>query len=260
MIAGPDGSAYHNPVSVSLYALGRHTEAGLGPGDTAAGLAADHADACRAGFLAQARHLRLSQDGDGGWRYPVPAPRYRIDPGWYSAMAQGLATSVLLRAYDITTEQSYADAADAATALLLKPLQEGGCAHYDSSGRPFLEECPTDPPCHILNGAVFALIGLCERETRSGGQANVAAARRLAADLSQFDIGYWSRYDLRFAAPATMAYHSLHISLLNVAARLSGDQVFTSTALRWSSYLRRPACRLRAAAAKARFVLGERCG
>jgi hypothetical protein len=45
--------------------------------------------------------------------------------------------------------------------------------------------------------------------------------------------------------------------LLNVAARLSGDQVFTTAALRWRSYLGRPACRLRAAAAKARFVLGE---
>jgi heparosan-N-sulfate-glucuronate 5-epimerase len=260
VIAGPDGSDYHNPVSVSLYALGRHTEVGLAPGDTEAGSAADRAGARLAGFLAQARYLRLSQDRDGGWRYPVPAPRYRIGPGWYSAMAQGLATSVLLRAYDITSEQSYLDAAAGAVALLLKPLQEGGCAHYDRWGRPFLEECPTDPPCHILNGAVFALIGLCEREARSGGNAHMAAARRLAADLSQFDIGYWSRYDLRFAAPATMAYHSLHISLLNVAARLSGDQVFTTAALRWRSYLGRPACRLRAAAAKARSVLGERRG
>jgi len=251
VIAGPDGRDYHNPVSVSLYALGRHTEAGL---------AAGHPDIGLTGFLAQARYLRLSQDGDGGWRYPVPAARYRVTPGWYSAMAQGLATSVLLRAHDLTGRQSYLDAADGAIAHLLKPMRDGGCAHYDASGRPFLEECPSDPPSHILNGAVFALIGLYEREARSGGDAHVATAARLAADLGRFDLGYWSRYDLRFAAPATMAYHSLHVSLLEVTARLSGDHAFASTALRWRSYLRRPACRLRAAAAKARFVLGEERG
>ena len=115
---------------------------------------------------------------------------------------------------------------------------------------------PADPPCHILNGGISALIGLQEREARSGGRAHVAATRRLAADLGRFDTGYWSRYDLRFTAPATMAYHSLHISLLEVIARLSGDHAFSSTALRWRSYLRRPGCRFRAAAGKARFVLG----
>jgi hypothetical protein len=248
---GPDGSEYHNPVSLSLYALGRHTEAML-PGGMP--------DISLGRFLAQARYLRLSQDAKGGWQYPVPVRRYRVAAGWYSAMAQGLASSVLLRAYDITAEQSYADAAGAAAALLLAPLREGGCADYDESGRPFLEECPSDPPCHILNGAVFALIGLCEREARSGSSAQVPAAQRLAAELGRFDIGYWSRYDLRFTAPATTAYHALHISLLDVAARLTGDQVFMSTAHRWRSYLGRPACRLRAATAKARFVLGERGG
>jgi D-glucuronyl C5-epimerase C-terminus len=248
---GAGGREYHNPVSASLHALARHTGAASGAADRESSLAI---------FLAQARHLRRSQDASGGWRYPVPATRYRVMPGWYSAMAQGLATSVLLRAHDLTGEGSYIDAADGAVMLLLKPVQDGGCAHYDQSGRPFLEECPSDPPCHILNGAVFALIGLHEREARSGGHAYLAAAERLAAELNRFDLGYWSRYDLRFAAPATMAYHSLHSSLLEVAARISADPVFGSTATRWRSYLRSPTCRLRAAAAKALFVLGGEGG
>ena len=249
VVAEPSGREYHNPVSVSLYALGQHTEASLPGGQRETSLGR---------FLAQAQYLRSSQDAQGGWLYPVPAARYQVGPGWYSAMAQGLVASVLLRAHDRTGEQSYIDAADGAITLMLKPLREGGCAHYDEAGMPFLEECPSDQPCHILNGAVFALIGLSERESRSGGTVHVAVTRRLAADLGRFDLGYWSRYDLRFAAPATMAYHCLHISLLDVAARLSGDQAFASTAVRWRSYLRRPACRLRAAAGKARFVLGER--
>jgi heparosan-N-sulfate-glucuronate 5-epimerase len=234
-------------VSASLYALGQHTGTYL---------IADERDADYRGFLAQAGHLRRAQDASGGWRYPIPVPRYAVTPGWYSAMAQGLAISVLLRAYDRTGEQSYADAAGAAGTLLLRPLAAGGCSDYDTSGRPFLEECPSDPPSHILNGAVFALIGLCELEARTGGDAHEAASGRLAAQLGDFDLGYWSRYDLRFAAPATHAYHCLHVSLLQVAGRLLAEPRFSSTAAAWGGYLQRPGYRLRAAASKARFVLG----
>jgi heparosan-N-sulfate-glucuronate 5-epimerase len=171
-------------------------------------------------------------------------------------MAQGLAISVMLRAYDITGEQSYSDAAGLASNLLLSPVSEGGCSDYDESGHPFLEEYPSDPPSHILNGAIFALIGLRELEARTGGDIHKAAATRLSTQLTKFDLGYWSRYDLRFVAPASRAYHSLHISLLHVAGDLFSDPFFNSTAIRWSSYLSRPGCRLRAAANKARFVLG----
>jgi glycosyltransferase involved in cell wall biosynthesis len=253
---GSIGPAYHNPVSACLYALGRHTQAldAAGPDATMIrGAALD-------GLLTQARHLRRSQDGNGGWRYPVPAPRYRVEPGWYSGMAQGLAVSVLLRAFDLTAEQSYLDAADAAAILLLCPIGAGGCADFDQLGRPFLEECPSDPPCHILNGAVFALFGLRELDERNGGDFSGPAARRLAAQLGEFDLGYWSRYDLRFTAPASHAYHCLHISLLTAAGRVLDDCRFTDMARCWSQYLSRPGCRLRAMAGKARFVLSERRG
>jgi hypothetical protein len=242
-VPGPDRRPFRNPVSVSLYALGRHAQ-----GD-------------ESGFLTQAAHLRASQDADGGWRYPVPVRRYRAAPGWYSAMAQGLAISVLLRACDLTGEQSYLDAAGAAAALMLRPLGAGGCADYNQAGRPFLEECPADPPSRILNGAVFAIIGLCEHEARMGpvpvpGLA-AAAGSRLAAELGSYDLGYWSRYDQWFAAPASLAYHCLHISLLEVAARLLMDDAFGRVAASWRGYLRHPRHRLRAAVNKALFVLGE---
>lgn len=244
MATTQQGRSYHHPVSASLYALARHTEAG-----------AMRAAPGAAEFLAQAHHLRRLQDHNGGWRYPVPVNRYRVAPGWYSAMAQGLAASVLIRAYDMAGDQSYLDAAGAAVTLLVKPVSAGGCADYDRLGRPFLEECPSEPPSHILNGAIFALIGLAEHERRLGGGHSRPAAERLAAQQQDYDTGYWSRYDLRFPAPATRAYHTLHISLLEVAERLLPGYGFSRTAARWRSYLRRPGCRLRAAAGKARFAL-----
>jgi heparosan-N-sulfate-glucuronate 5-epimerase len=251
------GLIYRNPVSACLHALGRHTEARRAEAD---GPGSPRRAAAAAQMLIQARQVRRSQDSSGGWRYPVPAPRYRVEPGWYSAMAQGLAISVLLRAFDLTSERSYLDAAEAAGVLLLRPLDAGGCADYDELGQPFLEECPSDPPSHILNGAIFALIGLRELAGRTGGDGFRPAGQRLASQLGEFDLGYWSRYDLTFTAPASHAYHCLHISLLLAAGRTVGDARFGQTADRWHRYLGRPASRLRAMAGKARFVLGERYG
>ena len=251
MVPGPDGREFYNPVSASLFALARHTRAQRDR--------ADHGEHLTA-FLAQADHLRARQDTDGGWRYPVSVARYGLVPGWYSAMAQGLAISVLLRSFDLTGTQSYFDAANAANALMLRPITSGGCSDYDKIGRPFLEECPCDYRCHILNGALCALIGLHELETRTGGAIHVQVTQRLAGQLRRYDLGYWSRYDLRFAAPATLAYHSLHVSLLEIASRLFDDQAFADTAARWKAYARHPGYRLRAAAGKAWFVLGESFG
>ena len=248
MVAGPDGRDYYNPVSACLYALANHTQARR---------AIDQEDRHLAAFLGQAYHLRLSQDASGGWLYPIPVARYDVAPGWYSAMAQGLAMSVMLRAHDISGEQSYLDAAHAANALMLRPLGSGGCTDYDECGRPFLEECPCDFRCHILNGAVFAMIGLRELEARTGGRIHLSVANRLAAQLEGYDLGYWSRYDLRFSGPATLAYHALHVSLLEAASQLFANRTFSDTAHRWRSYVRHPGNRLRAASGKARFVLGE---
>jgi hypothetical protein len=248
---GPDGTWYPNPVSMCLYALGRHNRV----------IAARRTEpAAHRPLLTQAAWLRSHQDDAGGWRYPVPAPRYGVPAGWYSGMAQGMAASVLLRAYDLTGEESYLDAADGAVEVLLRPVREGGCAHYDAADRPFLEECPTDPANHILNGAVFALFGLIEHQHRRGGDAHLAAQARLADELPRFDLGYWSRYDLRWPWPASANYHALHVSLLVAAAELTGLAPFTAMAGRWRRALHDPRCRLRARLAKATGVWRHRRG
>lgn len=240
LATGPAGERYPNPVSICLFAMAQHSRAGHPP----ASLRVRR-------FLTQAGWLRDQQDDQGGWRYPVPVARYRVAPGWYSGMAQGMAVSVLLRAHDLTAERSYLEAADRAVRLLLRPVDQGGCADYDRCGRPFLEECPADPPGHILNGALFALFGLIEHQHRRGGTAHLPVQERLAEELDRFELGYWSRYDLRWPGPASVNYHALHVSQLVAAARLTGLSGFAATATRWQGYLRDPRCRWRARAGKA---------
>lgn len=248
------GATYRNPVSVSLYALAQHTRAlaaGRSPATT------DERPPGIQALLTQAVWLRAAQDSNGGWRYPVPVPRYGVRPGWYSAMAQGLAVSVMLRAYATTGERSFLDASEGAVELMLRPLEAGGCSHYDQLGRPFPEECPSDPVSHILNGAVFALFGLCELSGHQGGTVHERVADRLRDSLPEFDLGYWTRYDLRHHAPASFAYHCLHTALLTAAGRALADPRWLAVGTAWDRYTRSPTRRLRAAAGKGRFVLRE---
>ncbi|MGY4909857.1 D-glucuronyl C5-epimerase family protein [Micromonospora aurantiaca (nom. illeg.)] len=243
---GPDGTPFPNPVSMCLYAMSEHGHAlHAGPDERAGRVEA---------FLTQARWLRRHQDAQGGWRYPVPVPRYGVAPGWYSGMAQGLAASTFLRAHDLTGEDSYLDAADGAVALLLRPLAAGGCADYDVASRPFLEECAAEPANHVLNGAVFALFGLTEHQNRRDGTAHLAATDRLVEELDSYDIGYWSRYDQRLTSPATPSYHLLHVSLLTAAARLTGRAEFLGMARRWRAQARNPVSVVRAGVVKASHV------
>ncbi|MEH1015179.1 D-glucuronyl C5-epimerase family protein [Micromonospora sp. CPCC 206060] len=249
----PENGSYPNPVSMCLYALSWHSRVHHdAPADPAT-----RQDRL-APLLTQARWLREHQDPDGGWRYPVPIPRYRVPAGWYSGMAQGLAVSTLLRAYDLTDEKSFADSADGAIELLLRSVDQGGCADYDVTGRPFLEECAKTPANHVLNGAIFALFGLIEHQHRRGGTAHVPAQQRLADELGHYDLGYWSRYDREFAWPATANYHSLHVSLLTALAKLTGQPVFQATAVRWRRQLTNPIWVLRARTVKAAQVWRHR--
>ena len=149
-----------------------------------------------------------------------------------------MAVSVLLRAHDISGEQSYLDAALAASTLMLRPLGSGGCTDYDEAAGHFSKNA------HAISPATYSTVPYSPSSACAnwrpgpGGTSTSGVAGRLAAQLADYDLGYWSRYDLRFDGPATLAYHTLHVSLLEAAARLFASQAFGDTADRWRSYVR----------------------
>ena len=53
-------------------------------------------------FIAQAKWLLTNQSPDGAFRLGFPIPMLRLKAGWVSAMYQGEAVSVFLRAYQLT--------------------------------------------------------------------------------------------------------------------------------------------------------------
>jgi heparosan-N-sulfate-glucuronate 5-epimerase len=218
------------------------------------------------------------QDLDGRLAYLFPMSHtFHIDPPWYSAMAQGEAASLLVRASAALGRPELLDAAARAVRSLLD--DRFGLVTKTPEG-PVLQEYPTTPSSHALNGWISALWGLYDvglalsaaedEGLRSVGtqskQAFDLGARTLAARLQYYDAGLnWSRYDLyphRIVHVASPFYHRLHIEQLRAMARLCPDlSSFGQVAERWAAGAHSPISRAYGVGCKIAFrMLNPRRG
>ena len=191
------------------------------------------------------------------WEY-----RDVLRAGWYSALAQGQGISLLCRMHRETGRDAYLDAASEAFRSMLLPVESGGVSLPERSDGTWLEETIVDPPTHILNGFLWAIWGVRDlaavTDRADAWDLLARCTRTLRRSLGAFDCGFWSLYELsgtRLPMLASPFYHRLHISQLEVTARLTGDAFLARTAERWRGYERDPWCSRRALAQKALFKL-----
>jgi heparosan-N-sulfate-glucuronate 5-epimerase len=241
----------YKPVDIAQYALFQYgrLKAGYPEAETS--------------FLNQARYLMRAQRPDGSYIYETPVPEYGAGPCWSSAMAQGEAISVLLRAWLWTGDDRFKAAAQSAAQPLCLDTRHGGVA-YLRNGDVFFEEVATPDPCHILNGHLFAAFGIWELlRVRLGNELlrNIFAAslETLSQWITLFDAEAWSYYDLAVDTTgarhlALLLYHNFHIAQLRVFAAMTGNAVFDVTASRWESALASFAQRVRLWSYGARVV------
>ena len=178
--------------------------------------------------------------GFGLWLHEFAFPVYHLKSPWVSAMAQGLGISVLLRAFELTGQHSYLESATNAFGAFSRGIEEGGVSCEDK-GYLWLEEFPTDPPSHVLNGFVFALWGILDFLRVTGRDD----ARRLWSmglvtlreNLARYEMGCWSRYDLLSRHIASAYYHQVHVQQLETLASQTGDSVFRDFHRRWKAQL-----------------------
>ncbi len=217
-------------------------------------------------FTDGAEWLAEALDDGGGLQYLFAMPHtFEIRPPWYSAMAQGEAASLFVRAALTLGDDSFADAAERAIQPLLR--EDSSIVAHTPEG-PVLQEYPTQPPSHVLNGWMFALWGLydvarlAERAGNGGSEAQgsfldgtAALVRRV--DLYDAGLG-WSRYDLyphRLTHVASPFYHRLHVALLNATADLTGEHALRRKAAVWETSAGRFPLRTAAVARKVAFRL-----
>ena len=170
-----------------------------------------------------------NQDENGGWDITC----CKVSKFKYGAMAQGEGASLLLRAGKYYKDDKFVISAKKAIDLMLKPIEEGGTSKYIEN-ELFLMEF-VDLPC-VWNGWIFALFGLydinliCDEEKYK--KAYDLTLNTLKKHFFEFDLGYWSKYDIekRIASPF---YHKLHIAQLKALVLIDNAPVFSEMLIKF---------------------------
>ena len=220
------GASIHFPILVCQKGLG-HWDRWLLQGDLTD----------REEFLKIAEWLRESQDSFGGWDTWAALGQPR--PYCYSAMTQGEAVSVMVRAHVLTNDPTFAEACRHAVRLMQRPIAEGGVCACEQ-GEVFLEEYPGPRRDTVLNGWVFALFGLHdyllrfpEAEVNSFYGQTCAS---LVRSLPEFDAGFWSFYSSGTKRLASPFYHQLHLSQLEALRQILDEPFLARTQAAWTRY------------------------
>jgi heparosan-N-sulfate-glucuronate 5-epimerase len=203
-------------------------------------------------FLQAADWFVEKQDTHGGWgadyAFDFWSKRAASLPsGWYSGMSQGLGISVLVRAYYLRGEERYLEAARRAVGVLRTPVEQGGVKRC-VDGHAFYEEYPTIPMSNVLNGYMFAVIGLYDLSQLTTEPIYDAyfeeAIATVKAIISHYDLGSGTSYDLshlqnpgEYPNRARWSYHALHVMQLSLLRSVTHDEFFTPIIDRWSGYL-----------------------
>ncbi|MEX2527297.1 MAG: D-glucuronyl C5-epimerase family protein [Gemmatimonadota bacterium] len=250
---GPEQVVEH-PVTVAQYALALHSQLQLEGREAQGGQAepllqrlADHLVERQEGPSPKAEPVRDGPTEAGVWFLRFDSPKYPwLRAPWASAIVQGMAVSALLRAEEWFGDPRYG----AAAAAGYHALHNWEGLHLEAEGDLWYEEYPAHPPLHVLNGHLYAALGVLDMARHSGDLEARArwgrAGETAACYLEAFDVGYWSVYDLGQREPVSRHYHgNIHVPLLRIFGELTHDARFTDAAQRWEGYLHSPVARLR---------------
>jgi heparosan-N-sulfate-glucuronate 5-epimerase len=195
-------------------------------------------------LMVQADWLRRIQDDQG--RFPYSYEKRGAKAPWYSAMAQGLGISVLLRAYHVSGDGTFLTAAQRAVLPFGKNVADGGVVTEDGK---WLEEYPDSH--HVLNGSIFAAFGLYDMMRATGrvsstpGPALTLAEKtwrtfttNLASNLGRYESHGAILYETGGLNFCHITYFDLHLRQLRELTQLTGMPVFAKTARRWEKHFR----------------------
>ncbi|MCP5063461.1 MAG: hypothetical protein GY936_13495 [Ignavibacteriae bacterium] len=170
------------------------------------------------------------------WLTDVALPQYKNPGPWQSAFVQGRGISNLLRGYQLTGNEEWKEMAEKALMSFTIPVDEGGVTSFTKHG-PFYEEYTADVPTCVLNGMIFAMCGITDfvrvfPENKLARKLYDEGIETLKNSMPDFDLGYWSKYNLVNANwypkndPSTITYQHLHITQLQMLYNLTEEKIF----------------------------------
>jgi heparosan-N-sulfate-glucuronate 5-epimerase len=185
-------------------------------------------------------NCNASEEQGNYWLTDVPKPEYKVAEPWKSAFVQSRALSVLLRAWQITSNSQYLEIAKRALIPFTRDIREGGVTANLKEGHPFYEEYVAAEPTMVLDGHIFSLFGLHEFTRAVAPRIDLQhhnLARELFINgiesllyfLPAYDMGYGLRFNLCRMAhypqvdPCTVGYLRLVTAQLNVLAQITDN-------------------------------------
>lgn len=204
-------------------------------------------------MMAAADWLVANQDRKTGkWLYNFPfdvgGMSIRLESGWSSAMGQGQAISLLVRAYNLTQDERYIQAAELGLEPLKVDVENDGLTRY-IDGHPYYEEYPTDPPSYALNGFMFTLLGLYDlsyiKPESEATRLYNEGMETLKFVLPNYDLeeNRISIYHLGHITKAPRSihtsnfYHMVHIIQLKALDSVSPDPILEKYYRVWKEYI-----------------------
>ena len=216
-------------------------------------------------FLKIVKWFSENQKEDGTWRASVPVPKFTLEKNWASGMAQSRGISILLRGYQLTSNELYKKQAEKALDVFEIKVESGGILDF-YKGNPYYEEYPSKPEApHVLNGMMFALFGLHEFSRMGNDRAKQLfdqGIKTLEKTLSEYDLGFWTKYDVadevfnseRDINSCTAHYHNIHIKQLEVLYNITKNEIIKEYFEKWKRYENNKVNLLRAYFIKLKFL------
>ncbi len=160
---------------------------------------------------------------------------------WASGLAQGAGMSLISRAYKETGNKKYLQLCERVFKSMITSIEDGGVMNKISDG-VWIEET-LSPACHILNGFMWALMGVWDYYLITRDETVKLWFNKfietLDKNLNKFDTGFWSLYELsdtKMKMLASYFYHSLHIVQLKILYNISNNRNFLRYAKKWEKY------------------------
>jgi hypothetical protein len=191
------------------------------------------------------------------WLTHIPKPEYHVFNNWKSAFAQSRAISILLRAWQVTSDERYLQLAKGALKPFTLDISKGGVAIRRPHAEVFYEEYVAAYPTRVLDGHIFSLFGLYDYVRAVSGpdhdQSSVLAKDLFDQGLSgllealpKYDLNFWVQFNRCEVPgypsydPCTINYLQLISSQLEVLYHISLNEEFKRYQLKFKNYLTWP--------------------
>ena len=242
---GRDYSTYvYNPVGVANHGLFLYND--LIENTDRLALGVDKS----AAFASQVRWLiknRTDKENMSFWYHNYPVVELDCRSPWKSALTQGLALSLLLRAYHLVKSEEVSKLAERVANSMKTSTREGGFLYIDENGDYWYQEYMGNFG-YVLNGFIFAMWGVYDYYLYSNDKEYKVIFDKcldtLRKNLRRYDwrmgIAKWTVYDLKNRNPVTLGYQKLHVSLLKDLYMITQEEFLLDYANRWESYITQP--------------------